>query len=306
MILSDKTILKNLAQLVKSQVDEELVQACSLDFTVGDKWLTPKSSDYVYLNKGMEYEESVSLSKVIYPGEFILATTEQYFCFPANVAGFVQGRSSIGRLGLFIQNAGWVDGGFEGKITLELYNASKAPIVISQGDRLGQVVFVKIDEIPENPYSGKYQGQDDTTGSRIEQDFSAFARKVRERREELGATREEIAEKMSALPGWLDMWETDRAGICEIDKKRLAEALETTTEYLDDKYFPNEYINHPAHYNKGKYEAISVIEDWKLSYNLGNAVKYIARCEHKGNKLQDLEKAIWYLQREIKAGVKDD
>ena len=60
-----------------------------------------------------------------------------------------------------------------------------------------------------------------------------------------------------------------------------------------------EMVNHPSHYNKGKLEAIKVIEDWDLDFCLGNAVKYIARCKYKRNKKEDLEKAIWYLQHEI-------
>lgn len=60
-----------------------------------------------------------------------------------------------------------------------------------------------------------------------------------------------------------------------------------------------EMVNHPEHYNKGKFEVIDVIEDWNLNFNLGNAVKYIARCEHKGKKEEDLKKAIWYLEREL-------
>ena len=60
-----------------------------------------------------------------------------------------------------------------------------------------------------------------------------------------------------------------------------------------------EMVNHPKHYNTGKFEVIEVIEDWNLNFNLGNAVKYISRCEHKGNKKQDLEKAVWYLKREL-------
>lgn len=59
-------------------------------------------------------------------------------------------------------------------------------------------------------------------------------------------------------------------------------------------------VNHPNHYNKGEYEVIDVIEDWGLDFSLGNAIKYIARCNHKGNKKQDLEKAIFYLKRELK------
>ena len=61
-----------------------------------------------------------------------------------------------------------------------------------------------------------------------------------------------------------------------------------------------EMVNHPQHYNFGKIEVIEVVEDWKLGFNLGNAVKYIGRCEHKGTKEQDIKKAIWYLERELK------
>lgn len=58
-------------------------------------------------------------------------------------------------------------------------------------------------------------------------------------------------------------------------------------------------VNSPKHYNIGKIEVIEVIEDWKLNFNLGNAIKYIARCEYKENKKQDLEKAKWYIKREL-------
>ena len=60
-----------------------------------------------------------------------------------------------------------------------------------------------------------------------------------------------------------------------------------------------EMIDHPRHYNMGKYEAIDVIDDWGLGFNLGNVVKYISRAGHKDDILQDLKKSLWYLQREI-------
>lgn len=60
-----------------------------------------------------------------------------------------------------------------------------------------------------------------------------------------------------------------------------------------------EMVNHPQHYNMSKIEVIDAIEAWNLGFNLGNAVKYIARADHKGKKLQDLKKAAWYIQREI-------
>lgn len=61
----------------------------------------------------------------------------------------------------------------------------------------------------------------------------------------------------------------------------------------------NDPVNKPAHYNFGKYEVIDVIDDWKLGYHLGNVVKYVARAPYKGEEIQDLKKAIWYLQRKI-------
>ena len=71
-----------------------------------------------------------------------------------------------------------------------------------------------------------------------------------------------------------------------------------------------EAVNHPPHYNTGKYEVIDVIEDWDLGFNTGNAVKYIARHNHKGEAIQDIDKAIWYLQRHKavleKAEVQED
>lgn len=60
-----------------------------------------------------------------------------------------------------------------------------------------------------------------------------------------------------------------------------------------------ETVNHPTHYNKGKYEAINVIEDWGLGFNDGNAVKYLSRYRHKNNPIEDLKKAWWYITREL-------
>lgn len=64
-------------------------------------------------------------------------------------------------------------------------------------------------------------------------------------------------------------------------------------------YAKPEMVNHPAHYNHGKIEVIDVIEDWNLNFNLGSAVKYIGRTDHKSDPIEDLKKAAWYIQREI-------
>jgi hypothetical protein len=66
-----------------------------------------------------------------------------------------------------------------------------------------------------------------------------------------------------------------------------------------EEYKQEEMVERPKHYNMGNFEVIDVIHDWDLNFNLGNAIKYIARAEHKGNKIQDLEKALFYLKDEI-------
>ena len=92
------------------------------------------------------------------------------FELPDNLTAFVEGRSSLGRMGLFIQNAGWVDPGFKGEITLELYNANRCAIELKAGRRVGQLVFAEMDDVALNPYCGKYQGQTGATGSRVYKD----------------------------------------------------------------------------------------------------------------------------------------
>ena len=84
-----------------------------------------------------------------------------------NTFSVVEGRSSLGRLGLFIQNAGWVDPGFHGEITLELFNANRCAIKLQAGRRIGKLVFARMDRAAQNPYRGKYQGQRGATGSRV-------------------------------------------------------------------------------------------------------------------------------------------
>jgi dCTP deaminase len=99
----------------------------------------------------------------------------EYVRLPHNLTAFVEGRSSIGRIGLFIQNAGWVDPGFEGQITLELYNANSLPIRLEAGRRICQLVFCRMDQAADAPYQGKYQGQRNATGSQVSKDREVFS-----------------------------------------------------------------------------------------------------------------------------------
>ena len=171
MILSDKTIKKMLddGTLVASPIDEEQIQPASLDIRLGDTFslIEDDEKGIISLDKSIKYKTIKADSFLLMPGQFILATTMEYFELPDDITAFVEGRSSLGRMGLFIQNAGWVDPGFHGEITLELFNANRCAIELKCGRRVGQLVFAKMDEKAKNPYRGKYQGQRGATGSRV-------------------------------------------------------------------------------------------------------------------------------------------
>ncbi len=174
MILSDGEIREMLAKgtLGITPLSEEQIQPASVDFTLGDTFtVVDTASDMIMSpNTKVIYRTVKANEYVLYPGEFVLATTREFFCLPENLTAFVEGRSSWGRLGLFVQNAGWVDPGFEGEITLELFNANKFAIRLKKGLRIGQLVFAKMEKNAENPYRGKYQGQRGATGSRAYMD----------------------------------------------------------------------------------------------------------------------------------------
>ena len=171
MILSDKTIKKMLddGTLVASPIDEEQIQPASLDIRLGDTFslIEDDEKGIISLDKSIKYKTIKADSFLLMPGQFILATTMEYFELPDDITAFVEGRSSLGRMGLFIQNAGWVDPGFHGEITLELFNANRCAIELKSGRRVGQLVFAKMDEKAQNPYRGKYQGQRGATGSKV-------------------------------------------------------------------------------------------------------------------------------------------
>ncbi|WP_216828404.1 dCTP deaminase [Alkalihalobacterium elongatum] len=175
MILSDKTINKMLrnGELTIEPLTEGQVQPASVDIRLGTHFLKIDENviESISLEKEAKYIEFESNEVVIPPNSFLLATTKEYIKLPNYVTAFVEGRSSIGRMGLFIQNAGWVDPGFEGEITLELYNANRLPIRLKSGRRICQLVFALMDQKAGAPYQGKYQGQRKAVGSRIYKDI---------------------------------------------------------------------------------------------------------------------------------------
>src|SRR6056297_2068753 len=140
MILSDKTIKKMLAnkELIIDPVDEMQIQPASVDMRLGDDFLKvdENSLPVMTLNDEVNYKEVRGSEIIIPPHSFLLATTKEYIKLPNNLTAFVEGRSSIGRMGLFIQNAGWVDPGIEGQITLELCIANRLLIKLESYRRI--------------------------------------------------------------------------------------------------------------------------------------------------------------------------
>jgi dCTP deaminase len=174
MIISDESLRRMMAEgtIVVEPIEPYQVQPASIDLRLGAHFLKIDENTLESLSLDSEppYVRIDKQEIVIPPHSFLLATTMEYIRIPTNVTAFVEGRSSIGRMGLFIQNAGWVDPGFEGNITLELYNANRLPIRLTAGRRICQIVFALMDRAAAHPYTGKYQGQRGTVGSRINKD----------------------------------------------------------------------------------------------------------------------------------------
>lgn len=149
------------------------IQPASLDIRLGNTFAIVEDThnNIITMSDEIKYKTITTDKYILMPGQFVLATTMEYFKLPNNITAFVEGRSSLGRMGLFIQNAGWVDPGFEGEITLELFNANRCAIELQVGRRVGQMVFATMTDAPRNVYNGKYQGQRGATGSQVYKDF---------------------------------------------------------------------------------------------------------------------------------------
>ncbi len=175
MILSDKTISKVLDEksLIINPLTKEQIQPASVDIRLGNTFsiVDDTPTGIITLDSQIKYRSITADTYLILPGQFVLATTMEFFELPNNITAFVEGRSSLGRMGLFIQNAGWVDPGFKGEITLELFNANRCAIELKSGRRIGQLVFAEMDDYALHPYSGKYQGQTGATGSKVFMDI---------------------------------------------------------------------------------------------------------------------------------------
>ncbi len=186
MVLSDRTIKEEIAKgrLVIDPLDPDDIQPASVDVHLDHTFRVFKVSSrpYIDIREPMDdlTEEVVIDGErpfFIHPGEFVLASTREVLTLPDDIVAQVEGKSSLGRIGLLIHaTAGFVDPGWTGKLTLELSNVAKMPIALHFGMRIGQLSFVRMSTPVDRPYGSpelgsKYQGQMGPTPSRAFSDF---------------------------------------------------------------------------------------------------------------------------------------
>ena len=188
-ILSDKTIKEYLKEGkigFEPLQDEKQIQPSSIDMRLGDEFKVFKVIRKPFIDPEDEeeiasYMESIIVPEgeafIIHPNEFALATTLEYVKVPDDLVARVEGRSSMGRLGVTMHvTAGFIDPGFEGKITLEISNIGAMPVALYPGQRVCQIVFETMTTPSELPYghperNSKYMGQTHPESSRIKQDY---------------------------------------------------------------------------------------------------------------------------------------
>lgn len=186
MLLSDRDIRTAISDgdLGIEPFDADLVQPSSVDVRLDRYFRVFNNSRYTHIDPKLEMEELTTLVEVeeggnfvLHPGEFVLASTLEKFTLPANLAGRLEGKSSLGRLGLLTHStAGFIDPGFSGYITLELSNVANLPITLWPEMKVGQLALFGMSSPAETPYGtgtlgSKYQGQRGPTPSKAYLNF---------------------------------------------------------------------------------------------------------------------------------------
>lgn len=190
MVLSDRTIRRLLdeGRIGIDPYDPSLMQPSSLDVRVDRYFRVFRNSRYPFIDVKAAQEELTELVQVdgdeafiLHPGEFVLGSTLERVTLPDDLVARLEGKSSLGRLGLLIHStAGFIDPGWDGHVTLELSNVANLPITIYPEMKIGQLSFVQLSEAAERPYGSegigsKYQGQRGPTPSRYWQNFETQA-----------------------------------------------------------------------------------------------------------------------------------
>lgn len=186
MIFSDRTIKEAIAdgRVSIEPFDASMVQPSSIDLRVDRYFRVFQNHKYPHIDPRTRQEDLTTIVEVsgdepfvLHPGEFVLGSTLERVRLGDDVVARLEGKSSLGRLGLLIHStAGFVDPGFDGYLTLELSNVATLPIAIYPGMKIGQISFYQMTTPADHPYGSpeagsKYQGQRGPTPSRIHRDY---------------------------------------------------------------------------------------------------------------------------------------
>ncbi len=186
MLLSDGDIRKQLesGRIGLEPLDMKLLQPSSMDVRLDRFFRLFDNHKYPFIDPREEQDELTRFVEVasdepfiLHPGEFVLGSTFEYVKLPNDIAARLEGKSSLGRLGLLTHStAGFVDPGFQGHVTLELSNVATLPIKLWPGMKIGQLCFFQLSSPSENPYGSekygsRYQGQRGPTASRSHLNF---------------------------------------------------------------------------------------------------------------------------------------
>ena len=186
MLLSDRDILAEInAQRVRVEpYDEAMIQPSSIDFRLDRYFRVFENHRYPHIDPAADQSDLTRVVEpegdepfILHPGEFVLGSTFEIVTLPDDIAARVEGKSSLGRLGLLTHaTAGFVDPGFSGHVTLELANVATLPIKLYPGMKIGQLCFFRLSSPAEHPYGSekygsRYQGQRGPTPSRSYANF---------------------------------------------------------------------------------------------------------------------------------------
>ncbi len=186
MILSDHTIREQIAagHILIEPFDAACVQPSSVDLHLDSHFRVFRNHTMALIDVKQNLEELTELVSIaeddrfiLHPGEFVLGSTSERVGLPDDLVGRLEGKSSLGRLGLLIHStAGFVDAGWDGQLTLELSNVASLPITLYPGMKIGQISFMRMTTPADAPYGSgalgsKYQGQRGPRPSRYWENF---------------------------------------------------------------------------------------------------------------------------------------
>jgi dCTP deaminase len=187
VVLSDRTIRTEIdaGRITIDPYDPTLIQPSSVDVRVDSRFRVFHNARYPFIDVRQPMEDLTELVEIqgdapfiLHPGEFVLGQTLEHVTLPDDLVARLEGKSSLGRLGLLIHStAGFVDSGFSGNLTLELSNVANLPIALYFGMKIGQISFFRMSSAVERPYGSKelgskYQGQSEPTASAFHRDFA--------------------------------------------------------------------------------------------------------------------------------------